>query len=86
MCQLFFLAPKGRFAVEHLSERLGIPAEDLDERARFPKTYRNAFWRIRIAAWTANHDEIGLALRSVEQVRKTLPLLKEEAENLSRQP
>ena len=65
--RVFFLARRGLFTLEALSERLGIPVEDEHEEARFHKFFWRSLWRIRTAKWKDGLDEIAVTLRAPEE-------------------
>ena len=77
VARVFFLSGRKQFTAEDLSRRLDIPVEDEDEKKRFKKFFWGSLWRVKVAKWRDNFDEVGVTLRSPDEFERLRPVLKE---------
>jgi len=68
--RVFFLCRRGQFTKEAVAEKLGVPVVDENEKARFNKMFWRALWRVRIAKWRDDYDEVAVTVRDRKELTR----------------
>ena len=77
VARVYFMTRAGQFTPEGVAQRLGVGVEDEREKARFNKFFWRALWRVRVAHWKGDYDEVAVTLRDPREFRRLKPLLAE---------
>ena len=83
--RVFFLCRRNQFTEKGLAKDLGIPVEDEHERARFSKMFWRALWRVRIAKWREDYDEVAVTLRDSNELARLGRVLESALAGLPRE-
>ena len=75
VCRIHFLSRAGQFSEEALSESLRIPVADEGEKPRLKEVFWRSLWRIRVAKWRGNYDEVAVTIRNVREVTRLRPIM-----------
>jgi hypothetical protein len=77
VARVYFLSARKQFVAEALAARLGIPATDEKEKKRFNKMFWPSLWRVRVARWRDEYDEVAVTLRDAGEFERLMPVLDE---------
>ena len=75
VCRIHFLSRAGQFSEEALSKSLRIPVVDEGEKPRLKEFFWRSLWRIRVAKWRDNYDEVAVTIRNVQEVTRLRPIM-----------
>jgi len=84
VCRIHFLCRAGQFSEEALSRSLRIPVADEDEKPRLKEMFWRSLWRIRVAKWRGNHDEVAITIRDAREVTRLRPIMERALRELPR--
>lgn len=75
VARVFFLCRRGQFTSEEVAKALGVPLEDEHEKPGLSKMFWRALWRVRIAKWRDDCDEVAVTLRDPKEFSRLRRLL-----------
>ena len=75
VCRVHFLTRAGQFSEGGLAKSLRIPVVDEAGKRQLKKHFWRHLWRIRIATWRDNYDEVAITIRDAREVPRLRPLL-----------
>ena len=61
-----------------------MPIEDAQAKKRFPRMFRNSFWRIAMREWKYGYQEIALTIRTLAEFTAVKAVLKETLAGLNK--
>ena len=82
VARVFFLSGRKQFTADGLAKRLGMPLED--DRGDLKKLFWPSLWRVRVAKWRENYDEVGVTIRSPKEFKKLKSVMDEALDALAK--
>jgi len=84
VCRIVFMANRGQFTAEGLSQRLGIPLRDEYPGQRKKGSWIDAtLWRIGVEKWKDDYEEVGVTLRDPKESAGLREVMREALSSLA---